>query len=108
MLYQPTQKVSQSDLNETVNILTNRVDALGVSGAQVGTQGQYIVVSIPGRQGPPEDPSTIGQTAQLYFRPVLCYAPAYERAEGEGRKVITEPGPLPTTARRPTSWPRRT
>ena len=41
--------VSQSDLNETVNILNLRVNGLGVSGAQVQTTGKnQISVSIPG------------------------------------------------------------
>ena len=43
------QHVSQSDLNETVNILNLRVNGLGVSGAQVQTTGnKQISVSIPG------------------------------------------------------------
>jgi preprotein translocase subunit SecD len=75
VLYQPAHHASQSDLNETVNILTNRVDALGVSGAQVGTQGNDIAVSIPGIKDPQTILKVIGKTAQLYFRPVLCYAP---------------------------------
>ncbi len=43
------QHVSQSDLDETVNILNLRVNGLGVSGAQVETTGKnQISVSIPG------------------------------------------------------------
>ena len=43
------QHVSQSDLDETVNILNLRVNGLGVSGAQVQATGKnQISVSIPG------------------------------------------------------------
>jgi preprotein translocase subunit SecD len=74
--------VSQSDLNETVNILNLRVNGLGVSGAQVSTTGKnQISVSIPGVTDAQQVLAEIGQTAQLYFRPVECYAPAQEVAK---------------------------
>jgi preprotein translocase subunit SecD len=77
VVYQPAHPVSQSDLNETVDILTNRVDALGVSGAEVSTQGNDIVVSVPGVTNARAVLAQIGQTAQLLFRPVECYAPKF-------------------------------
>jgi len=48
VVYAPAKHVSPSELNETVDILSNRVNGLGVSGAQVSTQGQQIVVQVPG------------------------------------------------------------
>src|ERR1700728_1005756 len=75
--YRPAHKVSAPDLTETVSVLTNRVDGLGVSGAEVSTQGGDIVVQIPGVKDGRTVLKTIGQTAQLLFRPVLCYAPEY-------------------------------
>ncbi|HWU58723.1 MAG TPA: protein translocase subunit SecD, partial [Microbacteriaceae bacterium] len=43
------QKVSSDELNQAVSIIRQRVDASGVSEAQVSTQGNNnIVVSIPG------------------------------------------------------------
>jgi preprotein translocase subunit SecD len=77
VVYKPAHRVSQSDLNQTVSILTNRVNGLGVSGATVGTQGGDIVVQVPGVKDGQEILKTIGQTAQLYFRPALCGAPAF-------------------------------
>ena len=69
------QHVTQSDLNETVNILNLRVNGLGVSGAQVQTTGKnQISVSIPGVTNAQQVLAQIGQTARMYFRPVLCYA----------------------------------
>ncbi|HEY3942784.1 MAG TPA: protein translocase subunit SecD [Acidimicrobiales bacterium] len=96
VLYQPTRHASQSDLDETVNILSNRVDALGVSGASVGTQGNDIAVSIPGVKDPQTILNTIGKTAQLYFRPVLCYAPAPNAtAKAAAKKAQQKGGSLP-------------
>ncbi len=73
VVYQTQHKVSQTELQETVDILNSRVNGLGVSGAQVATSGQNeISVSIPGVNNAAAVLQTIGQTAQLYFRPVLC------------------------------------
>jgi preprotein translocase subunit SecD len=101
VVYQPEHKVSQSDLNEVVNILTNRVNGLGVSGATVGTQGSGtntdVVVSVPGVRDAQQVLKEVGQTAQLYFRPALCYAPPYAKP-----KHGTPPsGPLPTSCPNP-------
>lgn len=93
VVYKPATHASAADLTESVNILTNRVNALGVSGAQVATQGSDIVVSIPGVKNPQEILSTIGETAQLYFRPALCGAPAFAGKKAKGVKPASAPLP---------------
>jgi preprotein translocase subunit SecD len=92
VVYGPAHKVSSGDINTAVDIMRNRVDALGVSGANVGTQGGDIVVQLPGVKNPQQVINTIGSTAQLYFRPVLCGAGPYALS------TTTKPptGPLPT------------
>jgi preprotein translocase subunit SecD len=73
VVYQTSKSVPQSELQETVSILNNRVNGLGVSGAQVSTVGNNeISVSIPGVKDAATLLNQIGNTAQLYFRPVLC------------------------------------
>ncbi|HWC35982.1 MAG TPA: protein translocase subunit SecD [Mycobacteriales bacterium] len=63
--------VSKSALNQAVNIIRKRVDALGVAGAEVNTQGSnHIIVSVPGK-GHDQVVQTVGQTALLRFRQVL-------------------------------------
>ncbi|MGP0029416.1 MAG: protein translocase subunit SecD [Acidimicrobiales bacterium] len=97
VVYQTQRTVPQSELTETVNILNNRVNGLGVSGAQVATTGDNeISVSIPGVKNAAAVLQTIGQTARLYFRPVLCYAPPYVPSKTKAGKVVN-PGPLPTS-----------
>jgi preprotein translocase subunit SecD len=84
------QHVSQSDLNETVNILNLRVNGLGVSGAQVQATGKdQISVSIPGVTDAQQVLQQIGQTARMFFRPVLCYG--YPQAVPKGSKDKTLP-----------------
>jgi preprotein translocase subunit SecD len=93
VVYQPQGHPSQADLNETVSILTNRVDSLGVSGAQVSTQGTDIVVSVPGVKNARQVLATVGQTAQLLFRPALCYAPPFVGAKSKLALPASTPVP---------------
>jgi preprotein translocase subunit SecD len=82
--------VSQSDLDETVNILNLRVNSLGVSGAEVQTTGKnQISVSIPGVTDAQQVLDQIGQTARMYFRPVECYG--YPEAVPKGSKAKVLP-----------------
>jgi preprotein translocase subunit SecD len=78
VVYKTSHSVPKSELQETVDILNNRVNGLGVSGAQVSTSGNdQIAVAVPGVKNAAQVLHQIGQTARLYFRPVLCYAPPY-------------------------------
>jgi preprotein translocase subunit SecD len=97
VVYKPATHATQSELDETVNIMTSRVDALGVSGAKVGTQGSNIVVSVPGVKNPNAVLKEIGSTGQMLFRPALCYAPPYTPAKATKGKPAASPGALPTS-----------
>jgi preprotein translocase subunit SecD len=65
-------KVTEEQLTQAVAIIRQRVDASGVSEAQINTQGNNnIVVSIPG--APDENTlKLIRSSAKLEFRPVLA------------------------------------
>jgi preprotein translocase subunit SecD len=65
-------KVTEEQLTQAVAIIRQRVDASGVSEAQINTQGNNnIVVSIPG--SPDENTlRLIRSSAKLEFRPVLA------------------------------------
>jgi preprotein translocase subunit SecD len=92
--YQTAKPVAKSELDETVTILNNRVNGLGVSGAQVSTSGNdQISVAIPGVTNGNEVLAAIGKTAQLYFRPVLCFAPDFEPSKSAPAKPATAPLP---------------
>ncbi len=74
VVYKPTGHASTADMNEVVTIITNRVNGLGVSGATVNLQNKDVVVSVPGVTDARAVLASVGQTAQLLFRPVLCEA----------------------------------
>ncbi len=80
VVFAPAHKVDQATLNETISIIRNRVDGLGVAEPNISEQGRNIVVELPGVKNPKQALSIIGQTAQLRFRPVLCSAPPYSKA----------------------------
>lgn len=93
--YKPAHKVTQATLNETIDIIRNRVDALGVSQPNITNQGGNIVVQLPGVKDRAKALSIIGQTAELYFRPVLCRVAAGPSA--------TKNQPAPTLKKAPPS-----
>ena len=72
VVFKPATPTSTANMQEVVTILNNRVNGLGVSGAQVNLQGKNVVVSVPGVVDARQVLQRIGQTAQLLFRPVLC------------------------------------
>jgi preprotein translocase subunit SecD len=79
VVFQPThnENVTASDLSSAVGIMNDRVNSLGVSGASVSTQGNDIVVELPGVTNAAQALKVIGTTAQLYFRPVIAAAAPY-------------------------------
>jgi preprotein translocase subunit SecD len=96
VVYQTQHHVSALELAETVDILNNRVNGLGVSGAQVNTTGNNeITVSIPGLKNPAGFLNFIGKTARLNFRPVLCYVPPYTPVKSTPGGA--SPAPLPSS-----------
>jgi len=72
VVYKPATPASNANMQEVITVLTNRVNGLGVSGAQVNLQGKDVVVSVPGVTDARAVLAAVGQTAQLLFRPVLC------------------------------------
>lgn len=71
-----TAQVPKSSLTQAVSIIRQRVNSLGVSEADVTTQGgRNIVIAVPGK-GRDEVVSLVGRTAQLRFRQVLATEPA--------------------------------
>lgn len=77
VVYKPTRAVSQSVLDQTISIIENRVNGLGVAQPSIGQQGKDIVVDLPGVKDPRRALSIIGETAILQFRPVECAIPLY-------------------------------
>ncbi|WP_078651761.1 protein translocase subunit SecD [Streptomyces xylophagus] len=65
--------VNKTNMDTAVDIMNRRVNGLGVSEAEVQTQGtRNIIVNIPKGTNSEEARQQVGTTAKLYFRPVLA------------------------------------
>ena len=68
----PGQQVDPGVLEQTVAIIRNRIDQLGVAEPDIAQQGETIQVQLPGAADREEAEEVIGRTAQLQMRPVLA------------------------------------
>ena len=73
----PQGHVTAADLKESQQIINNRVNGLGVSNSNVTVQGNNIVIELPGAKNDTAVLKVVGQTAQLFFRPVDCIIAPY-------------------------------
>jgi preprotein translocase subunit SecD len=71
VVLEPTQEASSDALGQSVEIIRDRVDALGVAEPDITRQGNAIVVQLPGVKNRDRALELVGQTAELRFRPVL-------------------------------------
>lgn len=72
---QPVEDTSGETLDQAIEIIRTRVDALGVAEPEITNQGDTIVVSLPGVTDRERARELVGQTAELRFRPVLLTLP---------------------------------
>ena len=72
----PEGAVNSNILQEAVDIMDRRVNGTGVSNSSVAVQGGDIVIELPGAKNDTQVLSFLGETAQLFFRPVDCIIPA--------------------------------
>ncbi|MEU7039139.1 protein translocase subunit SecD [Streptomyces sp. NPDC046237] len=84
--------VNETNMNTAVGIIERRVNGLGVSEAEVQTQGrENIIVNIPRGVNEKQAREQVGTTAQLYFRPVLTYAPSEQPAPSASSSTSPKP-----------------
>jgi len=95
VVYQPAHKVSKATLQNVANIMVARADGLGLSQPNITTQGNQVVVQLPGIKDPKKVLGILGTTAQLFFRPVIAGAPPYSPAKGKANAPYkTPPSPV--------------
>lgn len=70
-------------LNQAQQIISARVNGLGVSGSEVIIDGNNLVITVPGSDG--NEARTLGQTARLYIRPVITGMSVQEAQQGAGQ-----------------------
>ncbi|WP_328539810.1 protein translocase subunit SecD [Streptomyces sp. NBC_00344] len=86
--------INKKNMDTAVSIIDRRVNGLGVTEAEVQTQGKdHIIVNIPKGTNEKQARQQVGTTAQLYFRPVLALAPGTPTPA----KPSTTPSPSPSS-----------
>ncbi|WP_079136207.1 protein translocase subunit SecD [Streptomyces sp. MJM8645] len=69
--------ITKSNMDIATGIIERRVNGMGVSEAEVQTQGDNtIIVNIPKGGNQQNAADQVGTTAKLFFRPVLAVAPS--------------------------------
>ncbi len=71
----PVGNYKADSLDVAVDVIRERVDALGVAEPEISRQGNDIVVDLPGVKDRAKAERLVGQTAELRFRPVLADVP---------------------------------
>lgn len=72
VVLQPPKGTPKGTINQAIEIIRNRVDALGVAEPQISRQGSAVVVELPGVKNQQKALDIVGTTAELRFRPVLA------------------------------------
>jgi preprotein translocase subunit SecD len=92
----PVKGSDLSTLNTAVQIIRNRVDALGVAEPEVNRQGNTIVINLPGAKNRQQALALVGRTAELQFRVVQQFVPYTQLS---GTTTTTAKGATTTTAK---------
>jgi len=89
VVLEPTEKADSEAIGQAIEIIRQRVDAIGVAEPEISRQGDAIVVQLPGVDDRARALELVGQTAELRFRPVLQALPPGD----EGSELSTEDEP---------------
>ncbi|MYS37061.1 preprotein translocase subunit SecD [Streptomyces sp. KhCrAH-43] len=98
--------INKTNMDTAVRIMERRVNGLGVSEAEVQTQGdRNIIVNIPKGTNSAQARQQVGTTAKLYFRPVLTVAqgtPTPEPSASPSGKASGSPSPKASASEKAT------
>jgi preprotein translocase subunit SecD len=84
-------------LDQAIEVIRSRVDALGVAEPDITRQGSAIVVELPGVSDQQRAIEVVGQTAELRFRPVLEVLPPEGTPPPETTTTTAPADGAPTT-----------
>ena len=94
-------------LDQAQQIISSRVNGLGVSGSEVVIDGDNLVITVPGTDG--TEARNLGQTARLFIRPVIGQPIPVEavnkKPEGAPGAPGTPPGQAPPPGAAPGQAP---
>ncbi|MBY0442672.1 MAG: protein translocase subunit SecD [Mycobacteriaceae bacterium] len=86
-------------LSEAQQIISARVNGLGVSGSEVVVDGDNLVITVPGNDG--NEARSLGQTARLYIRPVIHAIPVQAAPPPDAEQPQQQPREAPPAGQPP-------
>ncbi|MFF8999669.1 protein translocase subunit SecD [Streptomyces achromogenes] len=96
--------INKANMDTAVDIMNRRVNGLGVSEAEVQTQGDdNIIVNIPKGTNSKEAQEQVGTTAKLYFRPVLASEPSGPATKSPSPSASSKGGSSPKPGSSPSA-----
>ncbi|MFI9806848.1 protein translocase subunit SecD [Streptomyces sp. NPDC052301] len=101
--------INKANMDTAVDIMNRRVNGLGVSEAEVQTQGNdNIIVNIPKGTNSKEAQQQVGTTAKLYFRPVLAAGPSGAAAQSPSPSASPSGSSSPNPSASPSASSKQT
>ena len=94
---------TQDALNQAQQIISSRVNGLGVSGSEVVIDGDNLVITVPGNDS--SEARNLGQTARLYIRPVIHVIAAQQAQQPGAQAGPAQGGPPPGQPGAPAGQP---
>lgn len=101
VVLQPANDVPSDQLDQAIDIIRSRVDALGVAEPDISRQGDTILVQLPGVENQTRALDLVGQTAELRFRPVCAVLEPDVNAGADATTSTTVPADGATTTTAP-------
>lgn len=75
------EATDEASLDKAIDIIRQRVDALGVGEPDISRQGENVLIQLPGIEEQERALKLIGTTAKLRFRPVLEFPAVARKGE---------------------------
>jgi preprotein translocase subunit SecD len=97
VVLRPTTPADNDQIDQAINIIRSRVDAVGVAEPDITRQGGNIVVQLPGVKDQQRALDLVGTTAELRFRPVLQELPTQAMLDAFNATSTTPPPGESTT-----------
>ena len=101
VVLQPANDVDSDQIDQAIDIIRSRVDALGVAEPDISRQGDTILVQLPGVENQTRALDLVGQTAELRFRPVCAVLEPDVNAAAAHTTTTTVPADGATTTTAP-------
>ena len=90
VVLRPANEVSDEQFERAIEIIRNRVDAIGVAEPDITRQGDQVVIQLPGVKDKQRAVDLIGKTAELTFRPAISIFDPLDPNQRAAAKAVVD------------------